>query len=163
MAVFRDFFGRVSLTATKIYLTINSVVNPENTPTNQPDTPKTNNLIGYMGKTLRHQNPAKKVLLLVGLIGGLSSLALIICLVIIKPGSKQAGIFQKQSAQASGYPARGVKGDLIADIVIGQRDITEVSILEVSNNALSEPGGVVLDHGLKKTYVWDSGNNRVVS
>ncbi len=60
---------------------------------------------------------------------------------------------------------RGVSGDLWADIVIGQRDFTEINPNEIVADKAFNPGGIVVDNaasGSGKAFVWDGNNNRIL-
>jgi hypothetical protein len=60
---------------------------------------------------------------------------------------------------------RGASGDLWADLVIGQRDFSEINPNEVVADKVFNPGGIVVDNSATSTgkaYLWDSGNNRVL-
>jgi hypothetical protein len=64
--------------------------------------------------------------------------------------------------QESSCAIRGVAGDLWADVVIGQRDFTEINPNEIVPDKVFNPGGVVIDNSGSipgKAYVWDSNNN----
>ena len=73
-------------------------------------------------------------------------------------------VISETSSTATSLPPRGVAGDGWADIILGQRDFSEISPNEVTPYALFNPGGVFIDRdGTKdKLLVWDSGNNRVL-
>jgi hypothetical protein len=55
-------------------------------------------------------------------------------------------------------------GDLLADVVIGQRDFTELAPREIVPYKLNSPGGVIVDRSVSpgRMYVWDSGNSRIL-
>ena len=67
-------------------------------------------------------------------------------------------------------PPRNVSGDFWADIVLGQREVTEATTNKVVSNQVFNPGGVVVDRGSPsrstgtygRAYVWDSGNSRIL-
>ncbi len=61
-------------------------------------------------------------------------------------------------------PVRGVAGDLGADVILGQRDFTEVTPNRVVANRLFNPNGVLVDRTVvpNRLYVYDAGNNRVL-
>jgi len=65
--------------------------------------------------------------------------------------------------QARG-PVRGEEGDFWADIILGQRDFTQIAPHETVPDKLFHPGGVVIDKTVTPNvlYVVDSGNNRVL-
>ncbi len=59
---------------------------------------------------------------------------------------------------------RGVPGDLWADVVIGQPDISQVSEEQVVPFKVFNPGGVVVDRSVSpgRAYIWDAGNSRIL-
>ena len=61
-------------------------------------------------------------------------------------------------------PVRGVAGDLWADVIIGERDFSQIGENRVVPFKVFNPGGVVVDRTLESetVYVWDSGNNRIL-
>lgn len=60
--------------------------------------------------------------------------------------------------------ARGSANDLVADVEVGRRDFTELSVNEIAANGLNNPGGVAIDRSVSpgRAYVWDSGNSRIL-
>lgn len=65
-------------------------------------------------------------------------------------------------------PPRGASGDFWADIVLGKRGFGEVSPLEVVDDKVHAPGGIIVDRFTVpsghpgRAYIWDSGNNRIL-
>jgi sugar lactone lactonase YvrE len=61
-------------------------------------------------------------------------------------------------------PVRGSAGDLWADVIVGQRDFSEVTPHEVVPFKVFNPGGVTVDRSVfpGRAYVWDSGNSRIL-
>jgi hypothetical protein len=69
-------------------------------------------------------------------------------------------LFPKPSSHAS--EIRGQSGDRWADIVIGQRDFTEINPNEIVADKLFNAGGMVVDNNIGKAYIWDSNNSRIL-
>lgn len=66
---------------------------------------------------------------------------------------------------ATSTVVRGVSGDMWADIVIGQRDFTEINPNEIVGDKVFNAGGVIVDNtsaNQARAYVWDSNNNRIL-
>ncbi len=61
-------------------------------------------------------------------------------------------------------PVRGVSGDLWADVIIGERDYSQIGENRVVPFKVFNPGGVVVDRSAESetAYVWDSANNRIL-
>ena len=61
-------------------------------------------------------------------------------------------------------PARGVAGDLWADVILGKPDFSQTGDNSVVPFKVFNPGGVVVDRtvGLGIAYVWDSANSRIL-
>ena len=61
-------------------------------------------------------------------------------------------------------PIRGTAGDLWADVILGQRDFTEVTPNRVTVNRLFNPNGVLVDRTVtpNRVFVYDAGNSRVL-
>jgi len=61
-------------------------------------------------------------------------------------------------------PVRGISGDLWADIIIGQKDFSEITTNEVVPNRFYKPGGAIIDRSSSPQilYVFDSGNSRIL-
>jgi regulation of enolase protein 1 (concanavalin A-like superfamily)/sugar lactone lactonase YvrE len=70
----------------------------------------------------------------------------------------------RPATSAPAAPVRGAAGDLWADVILGQRDFTEVTPNRVTANRLFNPNGVLVDRTVtpNRVYVYDAGNNRVL-
>lgn len=62
------------------------------------------------------------------------------------------------------HPVRGQVGDFWADVILGQRDFTEVAGNQVVANRLFNPNGVLVDRSTQpnRVFVYDAGNSRVL-
>jgi sugar lactone lactonase YvrE len=67
------------------------------------------------------------------------------------------------SARVSG-PVRGLEGDLWADVVLGKTDFGANASYLPSKDAVSHPGGVLIDKTVKpnRMYIADCNNNRIL-
>ena len=65
---------------------------------------------------------------------------------------------------SASQPVRGESGDLWADVIIGQRDFSEIAPGEIAPHKVFNPGGVVVDRSTSpgRAYVWDAGNSRIL-
>jgi len=62
------------------------------------------------------------------------------------------------------FPPRGVRGDMWADVIIGQPNFTQDTPNEVVGNKLFNPSGIFVDRSTvpNHVYIYDAGNNRVL-
>jgi hypothetical protein len=68
------------------------------------------------------------------------------------------------SVKAESNPIRGNAGDLIADIVLGKPNFSEVTPYSTVQEKLYLPHGVIFDRNVtpNKMYIYDAGNNRIL-
>ncbi len=86
----------------------------------------------------------------------------------VAPAHAESGALEPALAPAAtppaGPPVRGVKGDLWADLIIGQRDFSQFTPNEVVPYKVFNPSGVIVDRSVSpgRAYVWDGNNSRVL-
>lgn len=79
-------------------------------------------------------------------------------------GPRQPGGIGRGANADALAPVRGQAGDFWADVILGQRDFSEVTGNRVVAHRLFNPNGVLVDRTTvpNRVYVYDAGNNRVL-
>lgn len=99
---------------------------------------------------------------------GVAVIFIVLTLIYLGPfnGLEKLGLIgkKKEGQEAKAAAVRGLAGDGWADVVIGQKDFTEVNPYATGADKLWNPHGVIVDRSVnpQRIYIYDSGNNRIL-